>query len=737
MLTKRNLAIISLNLCSLVIFSASSSNLNQQITKQFTPLQGVYTITKTPLNAQAIELIEKNIGYTFKRKSRLMKALTTEEANPLKNMEIYEYMGDVILKKAQMEMVHKKFPKATPGERTTIKQAIESLAPLCALGVRLELHNYIQHINPEIKSSVVEDAMEALIWAIHKDGGPQASEAFMTRFFYPMIANHKVMPINPSTIIRHAHPNKCLHYKAVENTANNLKCNLQIIDKPNKLLSREGFKKSNDKKNNPKPKIAEYNACYQYVLNNLSAEQQQQLISWPLSDDYLEYNDTLDLNIDWKKCLEDPHLRLHNLCAKLKVDLGFQEQENNDGFMSTVEVGAPFNITQNENGKNKKEARKKAAQKILAIMQQRIVLHPQLHALNMLNLAQTLVEDMSSHKAMLNRVCEKYNLEQPQIKTCVQENLISEPVAYITSVKAPWLIKPFETNAYSTLKESQRAAHKLILKKMIEYLKQAHNNTCDLKKLALLKYAQDEQLNQNKTKKQLLNELKEKGNLNIIYYDYRVADANHLQKIRSNIAFDKQMIEGNSKTTLEKARENAATKALQPLIANLKIALLDPPKPQLKNKKNRKRMNSKTTNLLSSNYSSSSTCPQSLLSTSIKMDTTQCANKKSNTKEKLNQRIEKVVQNNTQKKTTQKQGVTTKSTNKKPVSKKRSTQSTKKVVQNRSQKKTTQKQTVTAKNTNKKPMNQKRAIQTKNKTVQKRSQKKTTNRKNLSRGNKK
>ncbi len=601
---KLSLTVIILSLSVLTMLPVLPSNLN----KQFTPLQGVYTIKKTPLNAQAIKSIEKNISYTFKEKKHLIKALTTEKANPKNNMENYELYGDKILKTAQALMLRTIPQSKTPGNMSNAMQAIESLAPLCALGVRLELHKYIQDINTEIKSSVIEDAMEALIWAIHKDGGSEASEKFMTRFFYPMIANHKVMPLLPQEILRKAFPNKCLHYKAIENTTNNIKCNLQIIEKSNTDYSREGFAKSKDKKKNPQPKIAEYNTCYQYILNNLPKEYQQQLISWPLSDNYMEYNDTLNLNIDWQKCFEDPHLRLHNLCAKLKVDFHFQEQANNDSFMSTVEVRAPFNCTQKATALNKKAARKKAAQKVLASMQKKIILHPQLHALNMFDLAQSLVEDMSSHKAMLNRVCQNHNLEKPQIKTRVQENLISEPIAYITEVNAPWLIKPFEADAYPTAKEAQRAAHELTLKKIIKYLKQTHNNACDLKKLTLLKYVQNAQSNQNKTKRELLNELKEKADLKLTYHDYRVSDENYQLKYRSTIVMDQHTIKGNPQVSLASAQEDAATKALKRFITNVKQSLLNPPKEQPKDKKNIKKITVATSKKsLSLNCSASST----------------------------------------------------------------------------------------------------------------------------------
>ena len=253
-----------------------------QLACEYRELQAYYTVHQAPFSPATIQAIEKIIGYTFKDKLRLKKDFTTESKDSNANYKFYETRGDAILREEQKKMLQNQFPKATKGELSRARTAIESIAPLGALGVKLGLHEYIQDVTQKIGANVIEDVIEAIIGAIHEDGGPEAAARFIERFFYPMIKDCTVPPCLPDDAVSLIFPGQGHCYRAVS-SAGCLVCELTLTD--TKKIDRVGYAEK-WKKVDPSSRVAEYNAATRFIRERLPKQYHKYLISWPLDDGF-------------------------------------------------------------------------------------------------------------------------------------------------------------------------------------------------------------------------------------------------------------------------------------------------------------------------------------------------------------------------------------------------------------------------------------------------------------------
>ncbi len=131
--------------------------------------------------------LEERINYKFKKKNLLKLALTHSSAlGPLKgsdkNNERLEFLGDSILEHIIALHLYKTFPLGNEGEMTKHKAAIvreDSLAKAAKnirLGEFLILGKGEEKSNGRERSSILADAVEAVIAATYLDGGFKNAE---------------------------------------------------------------------------------------------------------------------------------------------------------------------------------------------------------------------------------------------------------------------------------------------------------------------------------------------------------------------------------------------------------------------------------------------------------------------------------------------------------------------------------------------------------------------------------
>ncbi len=135
-----------------------------------------------------LEKLENSIGYHFKNKELLKKALThTSYAyeNKVQSNEKLEFLGDSVLEFISSKYIYNKYPDLKEGEMTKVRATVvceESLSEIA------KLHNFSDFLylgKSEKKSdggkrpAILEDTTEAVIAAIYLDGGIEEAEKFI------------------------------------------------------------------------------------------------------------------------------------------------------------------------------------------------------------------------------------------------------------------------------------------------------------------------------------------------------------------------------------------------------------------------------------------------------------------------------------------------------------------------------------------------------------------------------
>ena len=135
-----------------------------------------------------LEILEKNIGYTFKDKELLKKALRhTSYANErnLESNEKLEFLGDSILEFLSSKYIYNNYKYLTEGEMTKVRATVVCGKSLSKVA---KLHNFSdflyvgkseQKANGENRPAILEDSVEAMIAAIYLDGGIEEAEKFI------------------------------------------------------------------------------------------------------------------------------------------------------------------------------------------------------------------------------------------------------------------------------------------------------------------------------------------------------------------------------------------------------------------------------------------------------------------------------------------------------------------------------------------------------------------------------
>ena len=134
------------------------------------------------------EKIEKSIGYTFKDKSLLKKALTHTSYAYEKNIESnekLEFLGDSILEFISSKYIYNNYKNLKEGEMTKVRAEVVCENSLYEVA---KSHNFSDFIlvgkseannNGNHKPAILADSIEATIAAIYFDGGLEAAEKFI------------------------------------------------------------------------------------------------------------------------------------------------------------------------------------------------------------------------------------------------------------------------------------------------------------------------------------------------------------------------------------------------------------------------------------------------------------------------------------------------------------------------------------------------------------------------------
>ncbi len=455
-------------------------------------LEKEYKIQHRTLNAQALKEIERTIGYSFKDKSLLIQAFTTRAKDPNKNYERLEYLGDAVLEVVIVPFLMQKYPKAQEGQLTEARCALVSEEPLAALCQRLGLQNYIQHTGKVVAISCVSDVLEALIGALHEDGGIPAAQDFILRFFIPMVRGEK---------------NPCMMHNTVKIYAQEAKKNITYTWSSNKKCysinqrDGKGLIVVEDAVNNidKKQRLSRYCAEYEFI-KNLPTKYRNRLICLALDPEYKplpllenacaiaaqqkapivklipkmiakdkEESDAQEkeeikelpvtssqqatpLTFNWVETIrENYRIRIHDLTQKLYgkgIQYDCQQSDEDDSWNCTLRYDGFDPIT--STGSTKGEAQEAAARQAYNLLQRSVILSNRVTAS-----AQTgIVADNAI--SWLNYFCQKYNLEHPTYTDFI--NGKNNLPCYYTVINAPWLMIDIKGSSAATVNEAKHGA---------------------------------------------------------------------------------------------------------------------------------------------------------------------------------------------------------------------------------------------------------------------------------------
>ena len=134
------------------------------------------------------EELEKSIGYTFKNKELLKKALThTSYAyeNKIQSNEKLEFLGDSILEFISSKYIYNNYSKLKEGEMTKVRADVVCEKSLYEVASK---HNFSDFLylgksqisnEKEVRPAILADSVEAVIAAIYFDSGIEEAEKFI------------------------------------------------------------------------------------------------------------------------------------------------------------------------------------------------------------------------------------------------------------------------------------------------------------------------------------------------------------------------------------------------------------------------------------------------------------------------------------------------------------------------------------------------------------------------------
>ncbi len=142
-----------------------------------------------------LDEIEAALGFAFADVSLLQQALTHPASGTgAASLERLEFLGDRVLGLALAGMLYRRFPAEAPGDLARRHAALAGGRTLDRVGRSIGLHRHLKtdpraFARPDdLPSSMVEDALEAVIGAVYLDAGHDAATAVVERFLAPLAA---------------------------------------------------------------------------------------------------------------------------------------------------------------------------------------------------------------------------------------------------------------------------------------------------------------------------------------------------------------------------------------------------------------------------------------------------------------------------------------------------------------------------------------------------------------------
>ena len=150
-------------------------------------------------DAPSTARLEARLGHRFRDRSLLDRALThsshAHETGSGPDNEELEFLGDALLGFLIAESLVRRFPEMDEGGLSKCKahlvrrDSLASVAREIDLGPHLRLGKAVERSEARVRVSVLADALEAVLAAVHLDAGDAAARALVERLFGARMAS--------------------------------------------------------------------------------------------------------------------------------------------------------------------------------------------------------------------------------------------------------------------------------------------------------------------------------------------------------------------------------------------------------------------------------------------------------------------------------------------------------------------------------------------------------------------
>jgi len=144
----------------------------------------------------SLEKLQGLIGYRFQNPELLLEAIThssyaQEASGSSRDNEQLEFLGDAVLNFLVSVRLADTFPQYEEGKLSRARAQLVAADHLGKVATRLELGEYLrlgrgeEKTGGRTKTNILVNALEALLAALYRDGGPEPAQAFVDRFVLP------------------------------------------------------------------------------------------------------------------------------------------------------------------------------------------------------------------------------------------------------------------------------------------------------------------------------------------------------------------------------------------------------------------------------------------------------------------------------------------------------------------------------------------------------------------------
>lgn len=140
----------------------------------------------------SVQQLEKAFSYTFADPSLAQLALTHSSADAISN-ERLEFLGDAILGFVIAAQLYERYPQAPEGELSRMRASLVNQHSLAEIATSVQLGELLILGPGELKSggrtrtSILSDAVEAVLGAIYLDGGLEAARQTILQIYGKML----------------------------------------------------------------------------------------------------------------------------------------------------------------------------------------------------------------------------------------------------------------------------------------------------------------------------------------------------------------------------------------------------------------------------------------------------------------------------------------------------------------------------------------------------------------------